>query len=263
MESECEFIPIDLHSACNLGDVDIVEEILKREKTDINNKNDGDWTPLMYACWGGNEKLVTLLLRLNARKDEENHFKQTPLIVAVMGGCLNIVKLVFQKDLLGHVDINGKSALFHAVDFGFYDISSFLLDEGANANFSHEGMTVLMLAASNGHRALVDLLLQHGANLHTRNMQGFTAQQLAEMNQHQDIADMLDPANHVLPDLESLLESLDLLKYWPLFQKNQVDFQQFLQLDENDLKSLGVKLLGPRRKMSLAIAGFKKRLAQD
>lgn len=55
-----------------------------------------------------------------------------------------------------------------------------------------------------------------------------------------------------------LLEQLDLAKYKEVFIENDVDFEMFLTLTEQDLKELGVSL-GARRKMNLAIAEIKRR----
>ncbi|GLH15239.1 Uncharacterized protein GBIM_19606 [Gryllus bimaculatus] len=56
-----------------------------------------------------------------------------------------------------------------------------------------------------------------------------------------------------LPDLHSLFKFLDIEKYYRIFNHRNIGIKQFLMLTENDLRVLGVKCLGPRRKMSLAI----------
>jgi len=43
-----------------------------------------------------------------------------------------------------------------------------------------------------------------------------------------------------LIDLHSLLKSLDLTNYWPLFQRQNIDMETFFSLTENNLKDLGV-----------------------
>ncbi|XP_045208029.2 LOW QUALITY PROTEIN: ankyrin repeat and SAM domain-containing protein 3-like [Mercenaria mercenaria] len=55
-------------------------------------------------------------------------------------------------------------------------------------------------------------------------------------------------------DLASLLEQLGLSKYLPTFDEQDVDLQVFLSLTDNDLKEIGIKLFGPRKKMMNAIA---------
>ncbi|XP_031560674.1 protein bicaudal C homolog 1-like isoform X2 [Actinia tenebrosa] len=61
-----------------------------------------------------------------------------------------------------------------------------------------------------------------------------------------------------LSDLEKLLEKLGLMKYYNIFQEQEVDWQTFLTLTDDDLKELGVTTFGARRKLLLAIAELKK-----
>jgi hypothetical protein len=62
----------------------------------------------------------------------------------------------------------------------------------------------------------------------------------------------------MLKGLGALLEKLDLAKYKEVFSANDVDFEMFLTLTEQDLKELGVSL-GARRKMKLAISEIKQK----
>ncbi|KAJ3106810.1 hypothetical protein HDU97_005517 [Phlyctochytrium planicorne] len=53
--------------------------------------------------------------------------------------------------------------------------------------------------------------------------------------------------------LEILLDSLDLSAYIPTFTEQEVDLNMFLTLGDADLKELGIKLFGPRKKIMNAI----------
>ncbi|KAJ3190813.1 hypothetical protein HK101_008339 [Irineochytrium annulatum] len=53
--------------------------------------------------------------------------------------------------------------------------------------------------------------------------------------------------------LELLLESLDLAAYTPIFIDQEVDFKILLTLGDADLKELGIKTFGPRKKIANAI----------
>ncbi|CAG5119393.1 unnamed protein product, partial [Candidula unifasciata] len=55
-------------------------------------------------------------------------------------------------------------------------------------------------------------------------------------------------------DLGEMLSQLGLTKYLDKFEQQDVDLQVFLSMTDNDLKELGVKLFGPRKKMTNAIA---------
>ncbi len=57
-------IPLNFHTACAIGDYDLVRTQLKGSsaKTMVNQVNVGGWTPLMYASFVGRDTIVNLLL---------------------------------------------------------------------------------------------------------------------------------------------------------------------------------------------------------
>ncbi|XP_036431329.1 bicaudal C homolog 2 [Colossoma macropomum] len=59
-------------------------------------------------------------------------------------------------------------------------------------------------------------------------------------------------------DLMELLIQLGLEKYNTVFQDQEIDYQTFLTLSEEDLKEVGVSTFGARRKMLLAISDLNK-----
>ena len=62
---------------------------------------------------------------------------------------------------------------------------------GVNSASSDDGLTALHHAASQGHTAIVQLLLAHNANLHAETMDGKTPLQLAAQHGHRDIVNLL------------------------------------------------------------------------
>ncbi|KAI1898602.1 hypothetical protein AGOR_G00074080 [Albula goreensis] len=59
-------------------------------------------------------------------------------------------------------------------------------------------------------------------------------------------------------DLPELFSQLGLGKYIDIFQQQEIDFQTFLTLSDEDLKEVGVSTFGARRKMLLAITDLNK-----
>ena len=57
------------------------------------------------------------------------------------------------------------------------------------------------------------------------------------------------------PDLATLLKRLDMEKYQSCFDDEEIDMQVLLHMNEGELDSIGIKRLGPRRKLMLAISG--------
>ncbi|XP_037081662.1 ankyrin repeat and SAM domain-containing protein 3-like, partial [Pollicipes pollicipes] len=59
-------------------------------------------------------------------------------------------------------------------------------------------------------------------------------------------------------DLAALLSAIGLQKYQPMLERQEVDLQVFLVMTDEDLKEAGITLLGPRRKMTSAIARWHR-----
>uniref|UniRef100_A0A087X4E4 Bicaudal C homolog 2 n=1 Tax=Poecilia formosa TaxID=48698 RepID=A0A087X4E4_POEFO len=66
------------------------------------------------------------------------------------------------------------------------------------------------------------------------------------------------PSPLVTDDLPELLSELGLIKYIDLFEQQEIDYQTFLTLSDEDLKEIGISTFGARRKMMLAISDLNK-----
>ncbi|MEQ2192148.1 Protein bicaudal C 1-A, partial [Xenoophorus captivus] len=66
------------------------------------------------------------------------------------------------------------------------------------------------------------------------------------------------PSPLMTDDLPKLLSQLGLIKYIDLFEQQEIDYQTFLTLSDEDLKEVGVSTFGARRKMLLAISDLNK-----
>ncbi|MBN3276201.1 BICC1 protein, partial [Polyodon spathula] len=66
------------------------------------------------------------------------------------------------------------------------------------------------------------------------------------------------PTHKQTADLPELFSQLGLCKYIDIFQQQEIDFQTFLTLTDEDLKEVGISTFGARRKMLLAISDFSK-----
>ncbi|XP_068182387.1 bicaudal C homolog 2 [Antennarius striatus] len=66
------------------------------------------------------------------------------------------------------------------------------------------------------------------------------------------------PSPQMTDDLPELLSQLGLIKYIDVFEEQEIDYQTFLTLSDEDLKEVGVSTFGARRKMLLAISDLNK-----
>ncbi|XP_072252532.1 bicaudal C homolog 2 [Leuresthes tenuis] len=66
------------------------------------------------------------------------------------------------------------------------------------------------------------------------------------------------PSPLMTDDLPDLLSQLGLIKYIDVFEQQEIDYQTFLTLSDEDLKEVGVSTFGARRKMLIAISDLNK-----
>jgi len=93
-------------------------------------------------------------------------------------GCRRRVEelILEEGQSVNSVNSSGQSALFCACEGGHYNVAEFLLLNGALVNY---GPKPLIAAARNGDAGLVELLLEHGADVSARSAKGKTAMSIA------------------------------------------------------------------------------------
>ncbi|XP_045427282.1 ankyrin repeat and SAM domain-containing protein 3 isoform X3 [Pipistrellus kuhlii] len=195
-------IPLDLHTAASIGQYEVVKECVQRREVDLNKKNGGGWTPLMYASYIGHDTIVHLLLEAGVSVNVPTPEGQTPLMLASSCGNESIAYFLLQQGAeLEMKDIQGWTALFHCTSAGHQQMVKFLLDSGANANVREPiyGFTPLMEAAASGHEIIVQYFLNHGVKVDTRDHSGATARMLAKQYGHMKIVGLIDTHSLSLP----------------------------------------------------------------
>uniref|UniRef100_A0A672KHB0 SAM domain-containing protein n=1 Tax=Sinocyclocheilus grahami TaxID=75366 RepID=A0A672KHB0_SINGR len=201
-------VPLDLHTACSIGQYDVVAECIRRGDVDLDGKNIGGWTPLMYAAYIGHDNIANLLLETGVSVKATTSKGLTPLMLAASCGNESIAYFLLQQGAqLECKDVRGWTALLHSTATGHQQMVKFLLEHHANANIKEplSGFTPLMEAAASGHEIIVQYLLNH-ARTEERNMKGETARALAMMYGHTKIASLIDM--HVMRAKSSLYEEL-------------------------------------------------------
>jgi hypothetical protein len=131
-----EVVPMDVYTACSLGDYAIVREFLKSDskKVAVNKINRGGWTPLMYAAYVGHDTIVTLLLENQVNVDVRTSNKAaTALMLAASCGNEAVVYFLLSSGAdINAMDKNGYTALFYAVLQGHQNIVKMLIDSNAD-----------------------------------------------------------------------------------------------------------------------------------
>jgi uncharacterized protein len=156
-----------LIDAAKNSDLEIIKSLLKSSIDVSAEKADGT-TALHYAVHRNDLEIARLLTKSRANASAANVYGVTPLSLACTNRSAEMVKVL----LKGGADPNattlsGESILMNCARTGATVAVSALLDAGADANVaeSNMGQTPLMWAAEGGHSEIVQLLIDHGADV--------------------------------------------------------------------------------------------------
>ncbi|GFR27377.1 oxysterol-binding protein-related protein 1 [Trichonephila clavata] len=205
----------DLLSYSRSGDYIGAKELLKQFSDgqitlNIDCKGSHDWTPLHHACYFGHEKIVDLLIQMNADVNVMNDTGDTPLHKAAYTSREELVLLLLSKnadvfirnsegqtarDICENEDIKKllkaaetadaekkNSMLLHAAREGNIQVIENLLksDNPPDINCVDSlGNSALHCAAYRGKKEVVLLLLQNGIDTSLKNLRGQRAVDLA------------------------------------------------------------------------------------
>ncbi len=169
--------------------VSIIERNLQNTQFDLSkaipispDKPDKEITPLEVANVLRLETIIPLLQQMEQRMTGE----------------------ITRHDALGEVETEAEaeaeiSPLHRAAADGDLDTVLSLIKEGANVNMQTMvhgiNCTPLHLAAVMGHLAIVKALLENGADVNIKTQEGYTAEDLAKHQSHDDIAKQIKQAS--------------------------------------------------------------------
>ena len=223
--SDCNGYTV-LHRASEWGHDDVVQLLLKTGQYGIRSIAADGMTPLMLAAINGHISTTALLilriyisgcscdyelydacekgyiqavhsfLRCGANPSVAKENGWTPLIVASYEGHTKVVTALLnsEHDIVNAQTLHsGRTALSSACQYGDYDTASALLKAKADPNLQtkQNKWTPLTIAAKKGHTNIVQLLLEHGADINYGSITGATALIVASEHGYTDIAKIL------------------------------------------------------------------------
>jgi uncharacterized protein len=157
----------ELFEAVKSGDAGSVQRILAAG-ADVNSRDGEGATLLMVAAYSGNLPTVKALIEAGADANASDERGWTPLM---------------------------KAAYNAELDQGFADVAQALIDAGANIESPISyGIRPLMLAAGYGETAVVETLLNAGADVLARNEPGLTALMMVKQKHYVDVINLLHEA---------------------------------------------------------------------
>lgn len=149
--------------------IEMVKLLIKEcSKQDLETVNDQGDTFLMRASLRGSLEIVKLLIEAGVDLNNHNTMNwTTALMQATKNNHLDTLKYLIDRGAaLNKQDVNGYTALHHAVIVGRLDAAKMLISNKADLNVrSHEGITPLMQACIYGELKLAEVLAQAKADL--------------------------------------------------------------------------------------------------
>ncbi|MBT4503360.1 MAG: sigma-70 family RNA polymerase sigma factor [Gemmatimonadetes bacterium] len=185
---------LDIFTAAGLrhhGDRGVA--LLKQDPQSAQERNDRGETPLHWAAWIGHKTMAWALVKHGAELDAQDHQGITPLYRAAQPGTWRWHQSTQVKDML--IKSGAEVDLFVASILGLTERAEELLEADPTLIDARgpEDVTPLCLAAWNGRRSVVELLLRKGARIDATDCHGRTAVSIRyELNDyHREIAHLL------------------------------------------------------------------------
>ena len=155
------------------------------ELHDVNSKDYLGWTPLYWAAWLNEERMLSALIEHGANVDVSGNHNESPIYLAAFNGhkesaeilLINKAKTTI-RNTLSHAPIHMASYHEHV------DVMSIMLRYGADIEIrSHVRCnTPLHVAAWHGKLRSANYLLDNGCNIEARMINGGTALHRAALN---------------------------------------------------------------------------------
>jgi ankyrin repeat protein len=149
----------DVFAISRNGTVAEMKELIEKNPNSINEKNENGFTPLILACYRGNNLVATFLV--NKVKDiDATSDMGTALMACAVKGNVEIAKLLLEKGCNPNItDANGTTALIYATQFKNTELIKALLKHNADkTKIDKKGKTAFEYAVFSGNEEIINLL---------------------------------------------------------------------------------------------------------
>jgi ankyrin repeat protein len=149
---------LDIYDIARKGTIDQVESIFKENPEIINTNNEHGFSPLILACYNGNEAVATFLIE-KANIDYVSN-EGTALMAAVVKENTRLVNLLLEKKVNPNLtNKQGTTALIYAVQFKNLEIIRLLLKfKASKTQIDKQGKTAFEYAVFSNNEDVINLL---------------------------------------------------------------------------------------------------------
>ncbi|KAG1931746.1 caskin-2 isoform X3 [Pimephales promelas] len=184
-----------LHHAALTGTTDLLSLLLEAQAT-VDIKDSNGMRPLHYAAWQGKAETVLMLLRAGASVNGASHDGQIPLHLAAQYGHHEVSEMLLQHQS-NPCTVNNvkKTPLDLACEFGRLKVTQLLLSSNmvvALLEGNGRDNTPLHLAARNGHKDIIRLLLKAGIDINRTTKSGTALHEAALYGKTEVVKLLLD-----------------------------------------------------------------------
>lgn len=124
----------DVFDIARKGTVEQAKGKLKENPNSFNVVNDEGYSPLLLACYRGNNEVAKFLIESGSDINGKSKFG-TPLMACIVKANNEIAKILIEKKAdVNFADGNGTTALIYATNFKNYEIVSALVKAKANVD---------------------------------------------------------------------------------------------------------------------------------
>ncbi|KAK7174224.1 hypothetical protein R3I93_001430 [Phoxinus phoxinus] len=190
-----------LHHAALTGTTELLSLLLEAQAV-VDIKDSNGMRPLHYAAWQGKADSVLMLLRSGAAVNSASHDGQIPLHLAAQYGHYEVSEMLLQHQSNPCVlNKPKKTPLDLACEFGRVKVAQLLLNsnmvasllEGNRKDASDSNCnTPLHLAARNGHKDVIWLLLKAGIDINRTTKAGTALHEAALYGKTEVVRLLLD-----------------------------------------------------------------------
>ena len=168
-------------------------ELIKADG-DVNAKDKGGMTALMWAGETGNVEIAKLLIDKKADINAKDWTGRNALMWAIAKHHPSVVKLLIDNGAdVNLQNNNGWTALMYASKEINNEIVKLLIDNNADVNAKdNDGYSALMLASEYGRGETVKLLIDEGADVNIKDNDGWAALELAKKYGFENIANLIE-----------------------------------------------------------------------